>query len=125
MREEERSKISVLKFHLKKVGNEEQSKIKICRRKEIRYKQKSVKLKKNKKQYRNLTKPKSRGKKAEWSGDAKCEAHRSEGVECLSVLPGLCRDVHHGGPVDTVILPQYKQCWEAGIVLIAFEILKC
>ena len=36
LREEERSKISVLKFHLKKVGNEKQSKMKIHTRKEIR-----------------------------------------------------------------------------------------
>lgn len=73
-------------------------------------------------QFRKLTRPKSRGQEVEWSGDAKCEDYRSEGVECPSVLPGLCRNIHHGGPVDTVILPQYRQCWEAGIILIAFEI---
>ena len=77
-------------------------------------------------QYRKLTKPKSRGKEAEWSGDAKCEDYRSEGVECPSVLPGLCRNTQSRGSLfDTVILPKYKQSWEAGIILIAFEILKC
>lgn len=48
-----------------------------------------MKLKKKKQNYGDLTEPKSRGKEAEWSGDAKCEDRGSEGEnapQCCQVF---------------------------------------